>query len=181
MDPNFDIILSYPSLRTHKLGVLPHQNALVYEADLGKLLLAGAQATGVAPRYDLIPARASKTSATPSTLPAVPKDTDDPSWCTSAYCVTDTIRNSIVDYFARGTPSVDAFANSTNARFRRYCTRQQDAFQQDLSPTPIPSSGSTPHLKKWTTSTTKLLRTALALSLSPQTKSTENGTAGYNS
>ena len=34
MDPKFDIILSYPSLRTHKLGVLPHRNALIWEADL---------------------------------------------------------------------------------------------------------------------------------------------------
>ena len=50
MDPKFYLILSYPSLRTHKLGVLPHRNALVWEAEPGKLLLAGAQATGVTPK-----------------------------------------------------------------------------------------------------------------------------------
>ena len=50
MDPKFDIILSYPSLRTHKLGVLPHRNVLVYEAEAGTLLLAEGQATVVNPK-----------------------------------------------------------------------------------------------------------------------------------
>ena len=81
MDPKFDIILSYPSLRTHKLGVLPQQNALVYEAEAGKLLLAGAQATGVTPKYDLMSDHVSRAVATteasnPPAIPAVPTDTE---------------------------------------------------------------------------------------------------------
>ena len=65
MDPKFDLILSYPSLRTHKLGVLPHRNALVWEKEPNALLLVGTQATGVLPRYDLVPTRVSKTSTSP--------------------------------------------------------------------------------------------------------------------
>ena len=37
MDPKFDIILSYTSLRNHKLGVLPRRNALVWEREPGTL------------------------------------------------------------------------------------------------------------------------------------------------
>ena len=137
MDPKFDIILSYPSLWTHKLGVLPLQNTLVWETEPQKLLLAGAQATFVIPRYDLVPARVPRASttlntSTPPTTPAVPKDTQHPSWCTSAYRVSDNIRDSIVDYFAGGTPSVEAFTNSTNTRFRRNWKKQQDAFRRDF-------------------------------------------------
>ena len=63
MDPKFDIILSYPSLRTHKLGVLPHRNALVYEAEAGSLVLAEGQTSGFNPKYELTPALVSRASA----------------------------------------------------------------------------------------------------------------------
>ena len=77
MDPKFDIILSYPFLRTHKLGGLPHRNALVYEAEARTLLLAEGQATGVKSKYELIPALvspafAAPTAPTPLTTPPVP-------------------------------------------------------------------------------------------------------------
>ena len=82
MDPKFDIILSYPSLRTHKLGVLPHRNALVYEAEAGWLLLAGGQTTRFNPEYELIPAMVSRTSVTltvPEPPTTSPVDPDCPS------------------------------------------------------------------------------------------------------
>ena len=85
---------------------------------------------------------------TPLTTPQVPRDTEQPNWCTSAYRVTDDIRDSILDYFAQGTPSVDAFANPTNARFRRYWTLQQDPFQQEWSPTAQPLLWITPPFEK---------------------------------
>ena len=49
MDPKFDIILSDPSLRTHKLGVLPRRNTLVHEAEAASLLLAGGRPRGSIP------------------------------------------------------------------------------------------------------------------------------------
>ena len=105
--------------------------------------MAGAQASGATPKYDLIPAGISRASALPSvtsppTTPAVPKHTEHPSWCTSAYRIVDEVRDSIFDYFAQGTPWIHAFASPTNSRFPRYWTKQQDAFQQDWTPSAQP-------------------------------------------
>ena len=78
----------------------------------------------------------------------MPRDTEHPNWCSSAYQVVDEVRDSIVEFFAQGPPSIDAFANPANARFPRYWTQRQDAFQQDWSPPAQPLLWINPPFKK---------------------------------
>ena len=68
--------------------------------------------------------------------PAEPKkrlgqDTEHGQWTTSAYQVVDSVRDGIIASLGAGTPTVDAFASSVNARFPRFWTRQNDAFSKD--------------------------------------------------
>ena len=70
--------------------------------------------------------------------PAEPKvrrgtDTDHGSWTTSEHRVVDEVRDGIIATLDAGTPTVGAFAFPVNARFPRFWTRHEDAFDQDWS------------------------------------------------
>ena len=58
-------------------------------------------------------------------------DTDHGSWTTSAYRVVDEVRDGILATLDAGKPTVDAFASPVNARFPKFWTRDDDAFQKD--------------------------------------------------
>ena len=59
------------------------------------------------------------------------QDMEHGQWTTAAYRVVDSVRGGIIASLDAGTPTVDAFASSVNARFPCFWTRQDDAFSKD--------------------------------------------------
>ena len=80
---------------------------------------------------DNVPREARQPSCPSEPKKRLGQDTEHGQWTTSAYRVVDSVRDGIIASLDAGTPNVDAFASSVNARFSRFWTHQDDAFSKD--------------------------------------------------
>ena len=102
-----DVILGWPFLQGHALGVMPHKSSLMWEHKDGWAWLTGC--------HDRAPMNINRV------------------WITDDYAVRTDLVQEVIDKFGVGTPTIDTFASDMNTRFPRKWTKTIDAFAQDWS------------------------------------------------
>ena len=104
----WDAIISYPTLKKFRWGVMPHRQCILWEKTDGNIvwLSGGTKIQGFVQK-------------------PTPRN-----WVTNDYAVREELVRKVVAHFGE-VPTVDAFASNLNHRFPRFWTKEDNAFEKD--------------------------------------------------